>query len=495
MVKKAVKQFLTYGVGSIARSALTFLLLPLYLRYFSTEEYGVISILAIIITLSGIFLTAGVVSGLFRLYYDSEVTKRRKLVGITWLWYSFGGIAGLFLLYIFSFRISILLFNTVEYRQAIRLLGYYLLLYFLMEIPFNLLRLEKKSILYVGFSLAQVLTDFCLKILFVAYLKRGVNGYFESSIITHILIICAMMPYVLKYITVSLKLEYFKELLKLGFPFIFSSIAIWTLTVSDRFILNYFSGVGEVGVYSLADKFASIFNIVLFKPSALFWAPFFFSFANKNSEEAIKGLLDKSLKYFLIIGSFLYLAISLGSVDIMKILKNYFGARQEYLSALDLIPILTLGPFLYLLTRQAGYALLYIKKPKYSAIASCVAAGANIVLNLLIIPVLGSLGAALTTAFSYLLYIILIYWWSQKKYRVNYHFRSIVKIIIYLSVSFAASWFISLERSLFSLIIRETVGIGSFTIFILLDRDVFNKSEKEIISEYIIRIRKKVLPI
>lgn len=479
MVKATIKQFLTYGVGSIARSALTFLLLPLYLRYFSAEEYGVISILSIIITLSGILLSAGIVSSLFRLYYDSEVSVRKELVGIIWLWYSLAGIIGLIILSVFSFRISILLFKTIEYQQSIRLVGYYLLLYFLMEITFNLIRLEKRSFLYVGFSLVQVLIDFCLKILFVAYLKRSVNGYFESSIITHTIIVFSMLPFTLKYTKISFKLEYLRELLKLGFPFIFSSIAIWTITVSDRFILNHFSGIGQVGIYSLGDKFASIFNIILSKPIALFFAPYFFSFASKYNEDEIRSLLNKSLKYFLIIGSFLYLAISLGSTDILKILKNSLGARGEYLSAANLIPILTLGPFLYLLSTQAGFALLYIKKPKYSAIASCIAAASNLGLNFILIPKLGAYGAALTTVIAYLLFNIIIYWWSQIYFKVNYNWTIFIKIIFFALISFIVGKIIEIKHFMISFLTKEVVVIVLFLVLIIFSKDILDKNEKK----------------
>ena len=478
MNKISLKSFLVYGIGSIARSGISFFLLPLYLHSFDASKYGVLSILTVIMSLSSIFVNAGVISGLFRLYYDAGKEEKKELLGATWIWYFLGGIIVSIILLGYSPQLSKYFFKTLIYSKSLQYLGIFMMIRFLIEIPFTILRLENKSVHYVLFSIVQIILEVLLKIIFIAYLGRGISGYYESGVIAGIVLLFGLLPFTFKYVRLNLKINHYKNLIQLGAPFILSSIAVWVLTISDRFILNYFHGSSEVGIYSLADKFASIFNIVLFRPSALFWAPFFFSFASNNKTAEIKKLLNNSLRHFILLGSIIYLLIVLGYKDILYILVYSFGAKTEYLLSLNLIPILTIAPFLYMLTRQASYALLYIKKPIYSAITSCIAAIVNIILNIILIPYLKAMGAAIATIIAYIIYEVIIYLISQRKYKVEYNWFVYLRILIYLILSFLVGGMISIKYNILSLFIKEIIGIGLFILLIYYDRSIIIPEEK-----------------
>lgn len=59
MIKNAIKQFFTYGFGSVIQHALTFILLPLYLKIFEPKEYGIVSLLLVVVSLIITFANAG----------------------------------------------------------------------------------------------------------------------------------------------------------------------------------------------------------------------------------------------------------------------------------------------------------------------------------------------------------------------------------------------------------------------------------------------------
>lgn len=492
MLKDILKQFFTYGAGSIAQTALSFILLPLYLRFFEPAEYGVISLLLVVISLLTVLANMGIVSGLYRLYYEAEIGERKKLVGTTWLWYLLGAGLGGAILFIYASPISQLLFHTGDYSYAIKLLSAIFFFSLLQGIPFNILRLEKKSGLYVGFSLARFVIDFALKLYFIAFLGRGIGGYFESGVIAYIVVLCSILPFILKYISFSLNVSYLKQLLRLGSPFIFSTIAIWSLATSDRFILNYFCGVAAVGIYSLAYTFANLFNVFLFTPSALFWSPFFFSYAAERSAEETKRLLNKSLIYFFLAGCILYLIIALGSSDALRIFTSLFAAKEGYWQAAKLVPLLTLGPFLYLLSRQAGSALLMAKKPEFTAMASCIAAATNVGLNFIFIPRFGALGAAMTTVIAYVLYESVIYWWAQRISPVNHDWKGLAKGFLFLAIAFMIGWGITIGQPWASLFARVIAGVAIFALCTWFISNILTKAERDKVLAYLIDGRRKL---
>ncbi|MFC1988436.1 polysaccharide biosynthesis C-terminal domain-containing protein [Chloroflexota bacterium] len=485
MIKDSLKQIFTYGTGTVAQSALAFILLPLYLRFFEPAEYGVVSLLLVVVSLLNLFANAGMVSGLHMLYYEAEAGERKKLVFTTLIWYVCG--AGVFVtaLVIAAPYLSGLLFHTGDYAYAVRLVGGIVFFSMLMQIPLVVFRLEKKAKHYVAFSLLKFIADFGLKLVFIVSLGRGVNGYFESAIIVNAVVLCSVLPFTMKFISLSFNMAYLKRLLRLGFPFVFSAIAVWTLGMSDRLILNHFSGASEVGIYSLANNFAFLFNILLTSPFGLFWTPFFLSFAAERPTEDIKALFAKLIRYMFLIGSILVLAISLGSGDVLRIFTDLFSAKAGYLEASKLVPLLTLGVFFHFLNGLFAGPLFVVKRPKIVAVASLISSAANLGLNFLLIPRLGAVGAALTTAFAHALFMVIIYIWVQRFYPVNYRWWQLSMGFLFLIVSFAIGWQIDIAQPWISLFARVIAGAGLFLLAAWFLSDILKKTERQNLLRYL----------
>ena len=464
MIKDALKQYFIYGAGSSAQVALGFVLLPLYLRFFEPSEYGIISLFMVTVSLLTVFASAGMATALHRLYFETKEEERKRLAFTTWFWYlSMGGLFGL-IIFVNAIPLSRYIFSQAELAYPIRLLGIYLFIFLLKQVPLEIFRLEKKAGHYVGFSLAGFAIDFGLKLYFIAFLERGIAGYFESGIIAWVITLCSMLPFTLKYVSFSLNRRYLRELLRLGSPFILSGISVWVLQVSDRYILELFRGEAAVGIYHVAYTFANLFNVFLFSPSALVWSPFFFSYAAERSTEETKRLLNRSLVYFFLAGGFLYLLISLGCGDILRIFTFLFAAKEGYWQAATLVPLLTLGPFFYLLSRQASGALLMAKKPEFGAIAFAIAAGFNLGLNFIFIPKFGALGAAITTALAYAFSLGLCYWWAGRIWPVKHEWKGLAKGFLFLAIAFIIGWMITINQPWASLFARVIAGVVIFAL-------------------------------
>jgi O-antigen/teichoic acid export membrane protein len=108
---------------------------------------------------------------------------------------------------------------------------------------------------------------------------------------------------------------------------------------------------------------------------------------------------------------------------------------REYLSGLVIVPIILLG---YLFNGiyynfQAG---IYIEeKTKYFPYVTGAGALINVVVNVLLIPVLGIIGAALATLASYIVMAAGLFFFSQKYYKINYEYGKILKIMILIFVT------------------------------------------------------------
>src|SRR5438552_10587646 len=76
-----------YGLGSIVSRVLAVLLLPLYTRYLSPSDYGLIETLIALSAVLTALVAQGMKSAFFRFYFDSTEPERRLLVVRTAFWY------------------------------------------------------------------------------------------------------------------------------------------------------------------------------------------------------------------------------------------------------------------------------------------------------------------------------------------------------------------------------------------------------------------------
>jgi O-antigen/teichoic acid export membrane protein len=492
MIKNLLRKFLTYGTGSILQTALKFIFLPLYLRYFSPAEYGVISVLTVVLSLVVLLTTGGVMSAMIRLYYEAAEKKRRELVGATWFWYLLMAALGGLILSTQAPPLSDLFFQTPIYQNLVRLLGVIFIFSLLQQIPFTIFRLEGQAGRFVAFSLFNFLADFILKLYFIVWLERGIQGYFESGILANLLTLGVLIPFVSGYIRLSFNFSMLQQLFRLGFPYIFTGLSAWTLEVSDRLLLSRFSGEDAVGIYSLAYSLANMFGIFLAAPVALLMPPFFFKYATERSIADTRNLLRRSLIYFFLAGGILYLAISLGSGELLRGLTLYFGAKENYLEAARLVPILTIAPLIYFLSTQAELAGLTVKKPEIASLAFMIAAGINFGLNLVIIPRFGALGAAITTAIAYLIMGIVFYIGIEKVFPVDHDWKALTRALLYLVVAFVLGWSVKLDLPFVSLLFKVVVAVLTFITLILFTDRIMKRSERTILFTYLLNGRKRL---
>ena len=90
MISGEVKFLLThssiYGLGNVVSQLVAFVLLPLYTRYLTPKDYGVLEAVDISTGIIGIVVTMGIARALSRFYYEKEEGKARKRKGMRREW-------------------------------------------------------------------------------------------------------------------------------------------------------------------------------------------------------------------------------------------------------------------------------------------------------------------------------------------------------------------------------------------------------------------------
>src|SRR4029078_13616733 len=89
-LKELLRHSAIYGLGSIVARVLGVLLLPLYTRYLSPSDYGLIETLIALSAVLTALVAQGMKSAFFPFYFDSADPARRYPVVRTAFWYVMG---------------------------------------------------------------------------------------------------------------------------------------------------------------------------------------------------------------------------------------------------------------------------------------------------------------------------------------------------------------------------------------------------------------------
>lgn len=423
-IKRIFKNSSGFALGSILTNAVGFILLPIYTRYLTPDDYGILSIATAIGSILGILYLAGLNGAIGRFYYDynDDESELKKYIGTIVL---------SLILYSLCFTIFLSIFGNLIFQSMVGNLQFnpYILIilwttFFSTIFPLSLImyQVREKPLLYSFWSIIKFIVNTLLIIYFVVGLRQGALGSLIGSFITSMIFF--VVGYILLKKDISLIIERQKliESLKFGIPLIPHALAGWTLTLIDRIFLNNYQSIAIVGLYSLGYQFGMIMSLITTSINFA-WTPFFMSTAKEKGEDA-KPIFKQLTTYYMMVIIFIGLVISMFAKDVIFLMTT-----PEYYKSYEIIPIIVgshvLNGMYYMVVNQ----IFYTKKTKYLPIATFGSALINIALNYLWIPNYGMMGAAYATLFSFAFAFIFTWIISYKVYPIHYEYQRIVKII------------------------------------------------------------------
>lgn len=472
-INKILKNFFLFSFGSWISAILGIVSLPIITRLFDPNEFGSFNIFIIYANILFSIMLLGLDQALVRYYYDRDINGRSHLLGTSI------GISILFSVILFipiiigSNRISNLLFSGNVYYI-------YLLPICVFTLLFNrysslILRMENES---VKFSLFQIINKGSY-VVFVLILWLVVGNTSFSIIFAFIisLIISAIYGIYEKskiWVGISIKNRgkaNLIELLSFGVPVSFTLIINWIFQSMDKLFIQHYINIESVGIYSSAVTLIGILSIVQVSFST-YWFPL--------ALDIYKNQRGKSKEFYEMVNntiSFLMYILCVVIICSKEILIFFLG--EDYREASTLLPLLVFAPCINTIAEVSGIGITLSKKTYYNIYVSLIAVIINLIGNLLLIPSFGLIGAAISSALTY----IGFYWaktlYSQKHYKFinkyKNHLMSQLIIFIYgLSISIikVSDWLIVIVGILCLFIImflfRETASIIKLKMFNLI---------------------------
>lgn len=468
-------QSVAYGVGVVGSQVVVYLMLPVLTHNMSKEEYGAIPVILALFGFLNMLTNAGLPSATFQFYNNTEDEKERQLTlgGSQFLFFIFATIPAI-LMVLYARQISTLLLGSEEYALALKLVACYLVTDTMNTFGEIILRIQVRPLISSIHSIFMMGCQMGLSILFVVRYKMGVTGYWLGYLIGSVIALAVMIWLVRKAIVFNLSWKKMMDMTKFGFPLIPAALSMVVLRLSDRYIISALVDLDQVAIYDIGYKAGSL--ILLFiAPFRLAWTPFAFSISQKP--EAPKIYRDV-LAYLLAACSFLILGAVAFQTEIVSIL-----APDSYASAVSVVSWVAASHLFIAIYMVFSARLVTTKKGYHLAWISVLASILNILLDFILIPSMGIVGAAIATFAGYGTQGILTYFISKRSFDIKVDWLRMGKLalaagLVALFIPAVEYWTATvwLETSL------KFAGLLAFPILLLLFRFVNPAQTTELLN-------------
>ena len=407
--KKLFGNTLVLMLGNFSSKILVFLMLPLYTACLSTEEYGTVDLMMTTVNLLYPILTLLASEIALRFTLDKDANKAKILTTCIKL-----HIVGFVVMLLFSSAFK-LIPQIYEYRLI------FFLYYFFGTLSNILMQFSKGCDAVKEYSFTAFIKTFVtivLNLVFLLCFKMGMIGYMYAYISADI-IACLFLFLKLKlykYVDLFSRTDtsLLKSMLSYSIPMLPNSICWWINNSLDRYLLLFFVGASATGIYSAANKIPAI--IITF--STIFINAWQISSVDDFGTEKNRLFFSEIYKKY---SAFI---ICLSAIGIMfgKIITGIL-LDDKFVDADKSARVLMLAFVFHTMSAFLGTVYTSSKKTKTLFISTFLGAIVNLVFNILLIPKLGCIGAAIATAFAYMCVWISRLWASKKIVKLSIALR------------------------------------------------------------------------
>jgi O-antigen/teichoic acid export membrane protein len=409
--KNLGKSALVYLIPNLLVRGASFLLTPLYAWTMGPADFAVIGISTTIIGLLAAALGFALFGSVTRMHFECEdEAARKKYYGTILLFLGTVPVALTVLLEVLG-RLGLLeVFQTVSFRPHLEIVIWTALLSIYPNLATALFMAREEPSKVAGLNMLTASLQIGLNLFLVLGLQQGalgvLRGGLASAAVTAVVSLVAMR----KHISFGLNLVLLKHSLAFSLPLIPHLLGNWALSVSDRLILDYLHVAADaIGIYSLAYYFS-----------------FGVSMVGGAVTSALSPIANRLLKadpqhpevpvlggYALLVIVFVGLGSVLFAPEALEIMTP-----TPYHAAAPLVPWVVLGALFQGMYLINSIGTWFSMRTRAVPVVTAVTALASVGINFALVPRMGTMAAAISTAVSYGLAAVLHGFLADRLHRI-----------------------------------------------------------------------------
>jgi O-antigen/teichoic acid export membrane protein/protein-tyrosine-phosphatase len=435
-----------YVLGNVLRRGVSVVTMPVLTRYLSPAGYGFLSVVGTVLSMLEAVFEMGITGAATRFYYECpDQRARRRLFGTLLLVSLLGTIPLTVLLLLFGAPVWNRLVPDIPFSPYVSLTIVSVLLGMMGILPRVLFRVEDRVRTFFRLSIVQTLATATIAVVLVVAFDFGPLGPILATLAMSAVFAVVYAVYLWPHVDFVLDGALARRSLKFGLPNIPVHVGTWAVKAGDRLILQHFTSLAVVGIYSVGCAVGKIaFDLV---GNAIHWAivPFFYATVKREPEHRAKVILARMATYNVAVLAVLGMLTVLWAQELIAVL-----ASSRYMDAVTIVPVIAAASLLQVLANVPAKGIALKEKTLYFPAVTGISAVISLGLDLLLIPTLGLMGAAWGMLAGQIAYLGLSLRLSQRLYPIPYEWSRIARLLglscLWAGLGFAVSEWTLIDR-------------------------------------------------
>ena len=446
-----------YTVGNFLPRIGAFLLLPIYVRFLSTSEYGTVSLMASVAGVLTIVYRLGLDGAVMRLHFDESGVRQRSLYS------TINAVALVAAVVGSGITAAVLAPFFAALFSGLPFLPYGLLAIGIGATgavafpPGIFYRATGQAGRFLLYALAIFLATSIASVLLVA-IGLGASGMLIGQLVGATFGVIVTVILVLRIAGPRYDRSLVPPALRFGLPLVPHLVSAWALRLADRLLISLLIGLpaaqalSELGAYSLGYQLGYVITVLVSSFNAA-WSPWFFRVADRPEAPPIFREMTTLLMATL-------LTVGVGTAALSPQIITVI-ARPGYEAAAGVLPVIAMASVLFAFYTMLTNLVFYAKATGRLALITVSAAVLNIAANIVLIPLMGILGAAWATFIAYSFFAVATWRYAIRLYPVRLDLRRLGVLAAVASIALpAANLGMLLGSQLLDVVARLAVTIA-----------------------------------
>ena len=454
------RSWVVYSLSSVASRLVGFLMLPIYTRVLSPEEYGMRAMVTVGVELVAMVCWLGLTTAMTR-YYTGDGDGERRVDAVstayatgTVLWAVGAGVSMLAAPWL-----AILVLGDAAHAGLLRLGLISMFFTHTMEIGMAYLRLRQRAGTVALVSLATLVLTLSTNIAFVVVLRWGVAGILYGEILTFGIFSVIVARLTLREVGLRLSFPLARRMIAYGVPLTIIPAGSLLINRSAGVFLTHYDSLAAAGIYALAIQCAQVLVLAVIWPFREAWDPGQFEIArDPNGAETYRRVFQV-FTFTIVIAAF---AFAMVAEDVIRVV-----AAPQFHSAAAVVPILLAAHVAMGMTLLFDSGFLVKNRTALLAAVGLASAALSIVANAVLVPRYSAAGAAYARLLTLVLMAAVSYVIAQRLWPQRPDFVALAKVVALAVAGFAVSELIPDDSLILSLGFKATLFLAVVALSVL----------------------------
>lgn len=469
-LRRLARHTTNYSIVSILVMFAGLVSFPVLTRLLTVEEYGLLSLVGVLLSLVLAVGKLGLQHAAVRFYSEAEsgrgpyavrayvattvlgMTAVGAVVTVLWAtlamavpagWWSDSRIRGLLLF------TSVLVFIRVIESSWI-----------------NQLRAEERSGAMAVYSVLRRYAVLAATLCALFFVSRDIWGVYGAMIVAEAGAVIVLAAWMLK----GTGLEFgafswplFKAMAAFGAPMIGTELAAVVLSLGDRYVIQHFLGAEALGVYAASYNLCDYIKAVLLVSIAAAGLPMVLRIWEGEGAAATREFLERFFHAYFLLAIPAIVGVAAVGGELLSVL-----ASSRYRSGAELMPLLMIGMACEAAVVACATGLYVAKQSKTILVLGATAAALNLLLNVVLVPRIGLAGAAWATLASFAALAVASYGAGRRFLAFSLPLMSAAKYGFAALVMYLAVTSFHFDSDAATLAVRVVTGAAVYAALVLL---------------------------